>query len=122
MWLTSPDWPFEHGAVPLITFSDGGFYRSVAEEALASAGVDFTVVFSGPSIASVIAAVEAGLGIAVLPKSWAQGELGSWGRGERSMALPVSRKVARHAPGEPSTVANELLADIVGELTPSTEQ
>jgi len=66
-WFASPDLTLEEdGSVPLITFGPRGFYRPIAERLLREAGFDHAVVGEGASSAGVIAAVEAGLGVAVL--------------------------------------------------------
>jgi len=62
VWVSAPDWTYDTGVVPLITFGDRGFYRPLAERALRAAGIASTIAFSGPSSASVIGALEAGLG------------------------------------------------------------
>lgn len=116
VWVCAPDWTYETGTVPLITFGDGGFYRPLAERALRNAGIPFTISFSGPSAASVIGAAEAGLGVAVLAAGSVDGELIPWPRADQVSDLPVSCQIARSSPGEPSRVAAELIADIVGEL------
>lgn len=117
VWVTAPDWPFDTGPVPLLTFNDGGFYRPLAERALTEAGIPYSIAFSAPSTASVIGAVEAGLGIAVLAETWVRGDVAPWQRGQEIGKLPVSCKVARSSPGEPSRVSAELLNDIVTELS-----
>lgn len=115
-WLCAPDWTYETGDVPLITFGDLGFYRPLAQGLLQEAGIDSWISFSGPSIASVIGAVEAGLGVAVLAESSAEGDLIEWPRVNEVAELPVSCQIVRASPGEPSKVAFELTADIVSEL------
>lgn len=115
-WVCAPDWTYDTGPVPLITFGDRGFYRSLAQSVLHDAGIETSISFSGPSIASVIGAAEAGLGVAMLAESSVEGELVSWPRGEQLPALPVSVQIARSSPGETSRVAEELIADIVSEL------
>ena len=66
-WFASPDLTLEDdGSVPLITFGPRGFYRSIAERLLRDAGFDSVVVVECESTAGVIAAIEAGLGVAVL--------------------------------------------------------
>jgi len=116
-WVSAADWTYETGTVPLITFGDRGFYRALAERVLGDAGIDSTVSFSGPSIASVIGAAEAGLGVAVLAESSIDGgELISWPRAQELPPLPLSYQVARSSPGENSRVAAELIGDIVSEL------
>jgi len=66
-WFASPELVLEaDGSVPLITFGPRGFYRPIAERLLREAGFDSVVVVECESTAGVIAAVEAGLGVAVL--------------------------------------------------------
>lgn len=66
-WFASPDLSLEEdGSVPLITFGPRGFYRAIAEKLLRDAGFEYSVVVECESTSGVIAAVEAGLGVAVL--------------------------------------------------------
>lgn len=66
-WFASPDLTLEQdGSVPLITFGPRGFYRPIADKLLREAGFDNVVVVECESTSGVIAAVEAGLGVAVL--------------------------------------------------------
>ncbi len=117
VWVTSPDRPFEADTVPLITFSDGGFYRALAEASLDRAAISHSVAFAGPSIASVVGAVEAGLGVAILPETWVSGELMIWHRAGSLEQLPRSQKIARSSPGEPSEVSAEFLKVMANELS-----
>ncbi len=116
IWMCSPEWTYEAGDVPLITFGDRGFYRPLAEGLLNQAGIDSWVSFSGPSIASVIGAAEAGLGVVVLAASSFESDLISWPRAAQLAELPMSCQIARSSPGESSRIATELIADIVSEL------
>jgi DNA-binding transcriptional LysR family regulator len=116
LWVCAPDWTYETGHVPLITFGDGGFYRPMAERVLRAAGIPYSIAFSGPSSASVIGAAEAGLGVAVIAGGSMEGDVIPWPRAEQLPDLPEPCQVARSAPGEPSRVAAELVADIVSEL------
>lgn len=116
MWVCAPDWTYETGPVPLITFGDRGFYRSLAQKVLRDAGIPSSISFSGPSIASVIGAAEAGLGVAMLAESSVDGELIVWPRAGQLPDLPESYHIARSSPGETSRVAEELIGDIVSEL------
>ena len=115
-WVCAPDYQYETGVVPLITFGEGGFYRPLARQALSKAAIPHTVAFSGPSAASVIGATEAGLGVAVLAESSLRGDLIKWPRATTIPPLPDSTYVARAAAGEPSAVATELISEIVTEL------
>ena len=66
-WFASPELDLEEdGSVPLVTFGPRGFYRPIAERLLRDAGFDSVVVVECESTSGVIAAVEAGLGVAVL--------------------------------------------------------
>ena len=64
----------------------------------------------------MIAAVEAGLGVAVMSSRTVTGEVVQWPRAEALPALPTVSQVARPARGEPSQVAAELIGDIESEL------
>lgn len=66
-WFAAPQLELEaDGSVPLITFGPRGFYRPIAERLLRDAGFEHVVVVECESTSGVIAAVEAGLGVAVL--------------------------------------------------------
>lgn len=116
VWVSAPDWTYEHGTVPLITFGDGGFYRPLAERVLRDAGIPFTIAFSGPSTASVIGAAQAGLGVAVLADGSVDGDLITWPRATGLLELPMSCHIARSSKGENSRVTAQLIEDIVSEL------
>ncbi len=116
IWVSAPDWTYDTGTVPLISFGDRGFYRRLAEDVLHEAGIQTSIAFSGPSVSSVLGAAEAGLGVAVLAESSVVGELIRWPRAANLPELPISYHVARSSPGESSRVAAELIADIVSEL------
>lgn len=60
-------------AVPLITFPPGGLYRDTMFARIEEMGQRWYVAFSGSSLESVLVAVEAGLGIALLPVSATRG-------------------------------------------------
>jgi DNA-binding transcriptional LysR family regulator len=53
--------------IPLVTFPPGGLYRDQMIEQIETAGMRWYVAFTGNSLASVLRAVEAGLGVALLP-------------------------------------------------------
>ncbi len=111
-WISSPEWTYDEGPVPLVTFGDQGFYRARAQRVLQRAGIASSVAFSGRSTASVIAAVEAGLGVAALSGRSVIGEVIDWPRGDTVDPLQPVNQVARLAPGEASPEVAELLADL----------
>lgn len=59
-----PSWP---DPLPLVTFPPGGLYREAMFERIEREGRAWYVAFSGNSLPSVLTAVEAGLGLAILP-------------------------------------------------------
>ena len=116
-WISSPVWTYEEGSVPLVTFGRHGFYRPLAEEILDEAGIPYRIAFSGPSSASVLAAVEAGLGVAVV-SAWSLTDgVVAWPRAAGLPPLPVVHQVARAAPGERSDIVTELIAELVGRFS-----
>lgn len=69
-WVSHPS--LKHDAekpVPLILSPQPCVYRARAIKSLDDAGIKWRLVFSSPSYAGTIAAVKAGLGITILPKT-----------------------------------------------------
>lgn len=116
MWVSSPDWTYDEGTVPLITFGEDGFYRPIAEAALRDADIPHRVAFSGPSTAGVLSAVAAGIGVALLSSRSVSDDVIKWPRGDTVEHGQPVVNVARAARGAASKVAAELLADIRAEL------
>ncbi|MEL6983777.1 MAG: LysR family transcriptional regulator [Actinomycetota bacterium] len=115
-WISSPVWTYADGQVPLVSFGADGFYQPQARRLLEEAGIDSWIAFSGRSTASVIAAVEAGVGVAAISGRSVSGDVIDWPRAESLPDLPPVYQVARLAPGETSTEVAELLVDIVQAL------
>ncbi len=116
VWICAPDWTYGEGTVPLVTFGKDGFYRPLAEQILSDAGIDYRAAFSGPSSASLLAAVEAGFGVALMSSRSVSGRVVTWPRGESLPALPVVQQVARATPGPRTEIVNALIAVIAHEL------
>ncbi len=116
VWVSSPDWTYQEGTVPLITFGEDGFYRPLAEGALREADIPFRVAFSGPSTASVLSAVSAGIGVALLSSRSVTSAVVPWSRADQLDDPPTVANVARVARGATSEVAATLLADIRAEM------
>lgn len=62
----SETWP---DPIPLVTFPPGGLYRDVMIDRIEREQRRWYIAFTGNSLASVLSAVEAGLGVSVLPVS-----------------------------------------------------
>lgn len=120
VWATARHWRFTEGEVPLITFGEHCFYRTFSEPMLDRAGIEFNVAVSVPSEPGVHAAVEAGLGVAVLGESHLGGDVIEWPRAGDLDPLPTVHQIARTAPGDPAAIATALVAVFDGELGPST--
>ena len=95
VWICAPDWTYGEGTVPLVTFGKDGFYRPLAEQILSDAGIDYRAAFSGPSSASLLAAVEAGFGVALMSSRSVSGRVVTWPRGESLPGRPVGRQADR---------------------------
>jgi DNA-binding transcriptional LysR family regulator len=115
-WITALDCTYDDGVVPLVTFGESGFYRPLAERLLRQAGIPHRIAFSGPSSASVLSAVESGLGVAILADRSIEGNVTDWTRAESLPPLPPVHQVVRSSPGERSAIVAELLADLENEL------
>ena len=116
VWICAPDWTYGEGTVPLVTFGKDGFYRPLAEQILSDAGIGYRAAFSGPSSASLLAAVEAGFGVALMSSRSVSGRVVTWPRGESLPDLPVVQQVARATPGPRTEIVNALIAVIAHEL------
>ena len=69
-WVSHADLHQQHdNTLPLVLSPQPCVYRKRAIAALEQAGIKWRMVFSSPSYAGTIAAVKAGLGITVLPKT-----------------------------------------------------
>ncbi len=56
-----------HDPIPVVAFPPGGLYRDQMIEQIEAAGFRWYLAFTGNSLASVLRAVEAGLGVSLLP-------------------------------------------------------
>lgn len=64
------DWP---NPLPLVAFPPGGLYRDAMFERIEGERLRWYIAFSGSSLHNVLVAVEAGLGLSLLPKAAAAG-------------------------------------------------
>lgn len=115
-WVTSTDWTYDEGPVPLISFGEDGFYRQFAERSLDAAGIRHRVAYSGPSTAGVLSAVEAGIGVALLSSRSVAGNVIEWPRAAQLDPPPTVVNVARAARGATSEIARALIDDIRAEM------
>lgn len=116
-WATCCETPFDTGTVPLVTFGENCFYRTLSEPILVANNIDYTIEFSVPSTAGVYSAIEAGLGVGVIGERELCGDIVEWGRGAALPPLPPVHQIARTVPGENTEVAAALRDAIVAELS-----
>jgi len=115
-WVTSREWTYDEGVVPLVTFGELCFYRKLSEPILEAAGIEYTNAFSGSATRGVRAAIQAGLGVGVL-SSWHLGDdVIEWPRGETLPPLPRVHQIARTVPGDTAEAAAALVGVIEEEL------
>ena len=107
-WVSSREWTYDEGTVPLVTFGDLCFYRKLSEPILRAAGVDFTHAFSGSGTRGVVAAIEAGLGVGVLSSHFIGDEIVEWPRADSLPPLPHVHQIARTVPGDSAAAATAL--------------
>jgi DNA-binding transcriptional LysR family regulator len=115
-WVTCCETTYDDGVVPLVTFGEHCFYRSLSEPLLTAQGIDYTIAFSATSIGGVRAAVQAGLGVGVLSSRHLGGDVIEWKRGSRLPPLPRIHQIARAVPGERPAVTAALVDAIADEL------
>ena len=115
-WATHRDMPYDEGVVPLITYGANGFYRPVSEPILERHGVRYRYTITAPTSASVRAAVEAGLGVAVLGERFLEGDVVEWGLAADLDPLPRSCQIIRTVDGERSEIAQALIESITDEF------
>ena len=108
---------YKDGPVPMITFGDDCFYRQASKPILAANGIENSVAFSAPSSAGVVAAVEAGLGVAVLSAALLNEKVIAWERAKDFDSLPKIYHVARTVAGENPKIAAALVEAIDDELS-----
>lgn len=118
-WMTCPGSPHTDGPIPLITFGDDCFYRQIAQPLLEAAGLEYRIVFSGQSSSAVRAAVEAGLGVAILSTRYVEGDMVAWAPDVEIDPLPEVFQIARTASGPREPVVDALFHAIV-ETTKTT--
>lgn len=116
VWVTSRTVPYEGDEIPLVTFGESCNYRAIGEPLLDAAGIDHWVAFAGQTSAGVKAAVEVGLGVAVLASRFLGDEIVPWRPGDELGELPSMYEVARVDASDPSPLATALVELIATAL------
>ncbi|GJE52974.1 HTH-type transcriptional regulator YofA [Methylobacterium tardum] len=116
-WVASPRLVMEAGSpIPLILAPAPDVYRKRALSALDAAGRDWRIVYTSPSLAGLQAAVQAGLGVTVLPTEMIPANMISVSARLQLPKLPDTEIVLYRAPGHVSPAAELLTSTIIAAL------
>lgn len=115
-WVTSSQWDPPSAPVPLISFGEDCLYELTGRPQLESAGLDYFVTFSGSSTLTVLAAVEAGLGVGLVTSHYLSEEIVEWSPPIDLDPLPRIHQVLRTVPGENPEVTRALTDLLAREL------
>lgn len=116
-WVASPRLVPEAGSpIPLILAPGPDVYRKRALSALDAAGRDWRIVYISPSLAGLQAAIQAGLGVTVLPTEMIPVDRISVSARLQLPKLPDTEIVLYRAPGHVSPAAELLPSTIVAAL------
>lgn len=116
-WVTSESSPFREGTVPLIDFGNHCYYNHFTHKTLNEAGINYRPVFSAASSLDVRAAVQAGIGIAVMNSRYIHGDIVEWQPPVDLEPLPEVTQIIRSVPGERPDAVAALIDTIQNELT-----
>ncbi len=118
-WFEAADlrdaWP---DPIPLVTFPPGGLYRDVMIDRIERARRRWYIAFTGNSLSSVLSAIEAGLGVSVLPAST------TGAHAVRAGALfppeaPLTLSVYAWESGGPTGDLVDAMTDVIGSRLPA---
>lgn len=104
----------ESDPLPLVAFPTDGLYRSQMSAALDAIGRRWRIVYTSSSLAGVLSAVEAGLGVSLLPRRVVGGGL----REAPTLPAVEAMEIAIHRADPETPHASEIvriLAEAVGE-------
>ncbi len=86
------------------------------EPILDNGGIDYEYTVAAPTSSTVRAAVEAGLGVAVLPERLLDDVIVEWPRAAELDELPITCQIVRTSPGPSSTIVRSVVEAIVDEF------
>ena len=118
-WVTSASVATHDTPLPLIDFGSCCYYNDFTHQILDDAGIDFRSVFSAASSQDVGAAVEAGIGVAVMSSRYVGGPIAEWRPPTNLAPLPRVTQVIRSVPGERPDAVAALIETIQNELAPT---
>jgi DNA-binding transcriptional LysR family regulator len=116
VWVTSAEDPYDDPPLPVLDFGEHCYYNDFTHAILEEAGLPFKTVFSAAASADVRAAVEAGIGVAVMSARYLGGDVVEWKPPTTLSPLPQVYQVVRTVPGERSDAVAALIDTITSEL------
>jgi DNA-binding transcriptional LysR family regulator len=116
-WVTAEGCVFLDQPIPIVDFGAHCYYNEFTHRVLQAAGVDYQTVFSAASSRDVRAAVQAGIGVAVMSHRYLGGDIVEWQPPVSLDPLPIVTQVIRPVPGERPDAVAALIETIKGELT-----
>ena len=108
---------FADQVVPFLDFGSHCYYNEFTHGILERAGVEFQTVFSAPTSADVRAAVEAGIGVAVMSARYLGGDVVEWEPPGGIEQLPQIHQIIRTVPGDRPEAVAALVETITNELS-----
>ncbi len=120
VFVTSASDPFVDQPIPFLDFGDCCYYNEFTHGILERAGISFRTVFSAASSKDVRAAVQAGIGVAVMSARYLGGDVVEWKPPAPLDPLPHINQIIRTVPGERPEVVSALVETIRNELTISS--
>jgi DNA-binding transcriptional LysR family regulator len=126
LWRERPVWVSQSRGdpggerVPLVLSPSPCVYRRRAVSALDAAGLPWSIAYTSPSFAGTVAAVRAGLGVTVLPRTMVPETLEVLDDATGWPGLPEVEIALLAAPHPPPAVA--ALAEFIGERAPIYRQ
>lgn len=117
VFVTSVSEPFDDQLVPFLDFGACCYYNEFTHDILKAAGIAFKTVFSAATSADVRAAVEAGIGVAVMSSRYLGGDVVEWKPSVKVATLPTINQIIRTVPGDQPEAVAALVETIRDELT-----
>ncbi|MEM9565808.1 MAG: LysR family transcriptional regulator [Actinomycetota bacterium] len=118
VWVASPVCPYDEGTVPFVTYGVECQWRAIGEDLLNDAGVDHRIALSVPTTAAVIAAIEDGLGVGIIPRWQMTDRMSVWGPSTDLPPLPNTTSLIRATGDGHPQIVDALVDLLVSELAP----
>jgi DNA-binding transcriptional LysR family regulator len=117
IWVTSASTASHDEPLPLIDFGTHCYYNEFTHRILEGGGISFRPAFSAASSLDVRAAVQSGIGVAVMSARYLGEDIVEWEPPVELDPLPRVTQVIRSVPGERPDAVAALIDIIQSELT-----